>query len=49
MREWIMRIFGITELIREQQKTNRTLEKIHYEVKRSADFAEAYNKTYHIR
>lgn len=48
MIKWIKKVFGITELIDEQKKTNELLGKILYENKRVANAVEAYNRAYHI-
>lgn len=49
MRSFMMKIFGITDLIEEQKKTNKLLEKIHYECKRNSDLVSDYNKQYNIK
>lgn len=48
MIKWIKKVFGITELIDEQKKTNKLLGEILYENKRVANAVEAYNHAYHI-
>jgi len=47
--EWIKRILGITELVKEQIKTNELLNDILIQTKRSADLKEKYNDAYHIK
>lgn len=48
LKKWIQNIFGITQLIAENKRSNDLLEKILNDVKRNSDLAEAYNKAYHI-
>jgi hypothetical protein len=46
---WIKKVFGITELIEKQDKTNNLLNNIAMQTKRSADLQQKYNESYHIK
>lgn len=46
---WIKRISGITEMIKQQDEILVLLKEISEQSKRNADLQEKHNKAYHIR
>lgn len=47
--KWFKKVLGITELIKEQQETNRLLRLIEQSTKNASDLQKRYNDAYNIR
>jgi len=48
MKKFIKKLFGLDIILKEQEKTNKILSDIHFQLKRNSDLVEKYNKAYHI-